>query len=291
MTGLSEVFLIVLLLVVLVCGIGAGWVFFAFFNKNKQQKDVLETLEEQINREAAELARQQADEIQEARRAFTANVSHELKTPLTVISGYAELLKDDRVRPEDITAVSSVIFEEAGYMLNLVNDILTLSQLDEYIATDNTSAHLVLVDLVELSEEVLTQLEPFAIHNQVSCELLSTGDTKVMGIKRLLISVLYNLCENAIRYNVPGGSMSVNIEDLSDKVLLVVTDTGQGIPIEVQPRVFERFYRIDSAHSRHLGGTGLGLAIVKHGAQYHNATLSLESTPHKGTKVTVEFPR
>jgi len=291
MSGLSELLLLVLLLVVLVCGIGAGWLFFTFINKSKQQKAAQNALEEQISQEADQLARQQADEIQEARRAFTANVSHELKTPLTVISGYAELLKDDRVRPEDITAVSSVIFEEAGYMLNLVNDILTLSQLDEYIATDNTSAHLVPVDLVDLSEEVLTQLEPFAIHNQVSCKLNNSGDTTVMGIKRLLISVLYNLCENAIRYNVAGGSMSVEVEGLEDKVRLMVTDTGQGIPEEVQPRVFERFYRIDSAHSRHLGGTGLGLAIVKHGAQYHKATLSLESTPNSGTQVTVEFPR
>ena len=291
MTDFTEVFLIVLLLVVLLCGAGAGWLISSLVIKKRQQKEVKETQEEQISREADQLARQQTDEIQEARRAFTANVSHELKTPLTVISGYAELLKDDRVKPEDIIAVSSVIFEEAGYMLNLVNDILTLSQLDEYIATDNTSAHLVPVDLEVLSEEVLTQLEPYAIHNQVSCELISSGNTSIMGIKRLLISVLYNLCENAIRYNVPGGSMSVNIEGLSDKVLLVVTDTGQGIPKEAQPRVFERFYRIDSSHSRHLGGTGLGLAIVKHGAQYHKATLSLESAPHEGTQVTVEFPR
>jgi len=231
------------------------------------------------------------DEAQEARRAFTANVSHELKTPLTVILGYAELLKNKKVRLEDITEVSSVIYEEAEYMLNLVSDILTLSQLDEYIATDNTSKHLVPVDLAVLAEGVLSQLEPFAKHNQVSCDLDKAGDTTIMGIKRLLISVIYNLCENAIRYNVAGGSMSVQVEGLEDKVCLVVTDTGQGIPDEVQPRVFERFYRIDSSHSRHLGGTGLGLAIVKHGAQYHKASLSLKSKPHEGTQVIVEFPR
>ncbi|MCL2529104.1 MAG: ATP-binding protein [Coriobacteriia bacterium] len=288
---LADTQLLVALIAVLLCGIGIGWLFFTFINKDKLQKAAQDTLEEKISREADQLARQQADEIQEARRAFTANVSHELKTPLTVISGYSELLKDGNVRQEDITDVSTVVFEEACYMLNLVDDILSLSQLDEYIATDNTSAHLAPVDLVQLAEGVLAQLEPFAKQNHVKCQLNSTGDTTIMGIKRLLVSVIYNLCENSIRYNVPGGSMSVNIEGLSDKVRLEVVDTGLGIPKEAQPRVFERFYRIDSAHSRHLGGTGLGLAIVKHGAQYHKATLSLESKPLEGTQVTVEFPR
>ncbi|MCL2806942.1 MAG: HAMP domain-containing histidine kinase, partial [Coriobacteriia bacterium] len=189
-----------LLFAVLGCGVAAGWLISTHASKKKCQLGVHESLEEQMKREADELARQQADDIQEARRAFTANVSHELKTPLTVISGYAELLKDGRVKPEDVTGISKVVFEEAGYMLNLVNDILTLSQLDEYIATDNTSAHLTAVDLAAVAETVLTQLKPYAKQNRVKCELAVEGDCTVMGIRRLLNSVLFNLCENAIRY-------------------------------------------------------------------------------------------
>ena len=289
--ALTDGVLTVVLIVVLVCGAGVGWLLATLIHRQRRQRELQASLEEQASREAEQLARQQAEEAQEARRAFTANVSHELKTPLTVISGYAELLKEGKVKPEDITEVSSLVYEEAGYMLSLVDDVLTLSQLDEYIATDNTSAHLALVDLAVVAEAVLAQLEPFAVHNQVSCELSKTGDTTVMGIKRLLTSIVYNLCENAIRYNVAGGSMNVKIEGFNYKVRLVVSDTGRGIPKDAQPRVFERFYRVDAAHSRHSGGTGLGLAIVKHGAQYHKATLSLESAPNEGTRITVEFPR
>ncbi|MDR1359324.1 MAG: hypothetical protein LBJ48_08265 [Coriobacteriales bacterium] len=234
---------------------------------------------------------QQFDEAQEARRAFTANVSHELKTPLTVIAGYAELLKDGMVRPEDMAEISSVIYEEAGYMLSLVDDILTLSQLDEYIATDNTRAHAAPADLAAVASKVLARLEPFAKQNDIHCTLETVGDTTVTGIERLLTSVIYNLSENAIRYNTPGGSVHVKLEGLDSSVRLVVTDTGLGIAEEDQPRVFERFYRVDQAHSRHSGGTGLGLAIVKHGAQYHGASLLLKSEPDKGTQITVVFPR
>ena len=236
---------------------------------------------------------QQYDEAQEARRAFTANVSHELKTPLTVILGYSELLKDGSVAPEDTTKVSSVIYEEARYMLSLVDDILTLSQLDEYNTTGNTSAHAVLVDLAAITADVLERLEPFAEQNSIQCtfELIGNGTTEVMGIERLLTSIVYNLSENAVRYNVPGGKVTITIEGQDDSVRLAVTDTGLGIAEQDQPRIFERFYRVDQAHSRHSGGTGLGLAIVKHGAQYHKASLLLKSELQKGTEVTVVFPR
>lgn len=234
---------------------------------------------------------QEPDEAQEARRAFTANVSHELKTPLTVILGYAELLKDNMVKPEDIPKISTVLYEEAGYMLSLVDDILSLSQLDEYISTGNTRAHAVLVSLATVATEVMARLEPFAEQNGISCELTTVGNTDVMGIERLLTSIVYNLSENAVRYNVSGGSVCVSIEGKEGSVRLVVTDTGHGIAEEDQPRVFERFYRVDQAHSRHSGGTGLGLAIVKHGVQYHGATLTLKSELGKGTEIAVEFPR
>ena len=234
---------------------------------------------------------QEADEAQAARRAFTANVSHELKTPLTVILGYAELLKTGMVMQEDIEKISSVIYEEAEYMLNLVDDILSLSQLDEYVTTGNTSAHATRVDLVVVATGVLSRLEPFAKQNYVKCKLEFEGDTCVMGIERLLTSVVYNLAENAVRYNVPGGAVHITIKGLEDQVHLEVVDTGLGISAEDQSRVFERFYRVDQAHSRHSGGTGLGLAIVKHGAYYHNASLTLKSEQLKGTEIVVEFPR
>jgi len=238
-----------------------------------------------------DIEEEQFDEAQEARRAFTANVSHELKTPLTVILGYAELLKGGFVKTGDIVEVSSVIYEEAEYMLSLVDDILYLSQLDEYNTTGNTSAHAVSVDLAEVARGVLARLEPYANQNDIECILDIMGDVNVTGIKRLLTGIVYNLCENAVRYNSPGGSVQVNIEGSDDSVRLTVTDSGLGIAEPDQPRVFERFYRVDQAHSRHSGGTGLGLAIVKHGVQYHHASLSLESKQGEGTTITILFPR
>ena len=234
---------------------------------------------------------QEPDEAQEARRAFTANVSHELKTPLTVILGYAELLKTGMFVPDDVPRISSVIYEEADYMLSLVDDILALSRLDEYNITGNTRAHAVHIDLALVARDVLSRLEPFAEQVGIKCTLEAVGDTQVKGIERLLVSIVYNLTENAVRYNSPGGTVAVAIEGLKDKVRLTVTDTGLGIEEEDQPRIFERFYRVDKAHSRHSGGTGLGLAIVKQGAQYHNASMALKSELDKGTEIVIEFPR
>ena len=285
--GLSDVVFIILILCALALGAGACWLFLHMRKKRARASSEVSPTE---HPDPADV-NLTLEQLEEARRAFTANVSHELKTPLTVISGYAELLKAGMVNPQDITEVSAVILEEAKYMLSLVNDVLTLAQLDEFTATGNTKAHLTEVDLTVVVTEVFEQLKPFATHNEVICEIDTSGNTRILAIKRLLTSIVYNLCENAIRYNKPGGSVQVVIEGLSETVRLVVIDSGHGIPLEEQPRVFERFYRIDAAHSRESGGTGLGLAIVKHGALYHNATLTLESEPAKGTKVTVEFPR
>ncbi len=295
----SAAMVVILALVILACGIGIGWLFSSLMRRTKHRhhtdglnrETVDERIEESPGTEDVQNSGEQADEAQEARRAFTANVSHELKTPLTVISGYAELLRDGLVRQEDIADVSSVIYEEAGYMLTLVDDILTLSQVDEYIATGNTSAHAKPVDLTAVAQGVLARLEPFARQNDIRCSLETSGDTTVIGLKKLLTGIVYNLSENAVRYNSPGGTVHVEVEGLGDSVRLIVTDTGLGISEEDQPRVFERFYQVDQAHSRHSGGTGLGLAIVKHGAQYHSGSLSLKSEPQKGTQVTVAFPR
>jgi two-component system phosphate regulon sensor histidine kinase PhoR len=234
---------------------------------------------------------QQAKAVEESRRTFIANASHELKTPLTVISGYAELLKDDLVAPEDLKQISTLIFEEAGYMQGLVDDILVLSRLDEYTATGDTSDHAAPVDLARISADVLLRLSPFAEQSDVSTALTCIGDMRIMGIEKIIAGIIYNLCENAIRYNRPGGSMTIEISETDDGVSLAVTDTGIGIAPEDQSRVFERFYRVDKTHSRETGGTGLGLAIVKHGAFYHRANITLESTPNEGTTITLHFPR
>ena len=242
-------------------------------------------------REQREEIEQRTKEAEESRRAFVANVSHELKTPLTVIAGYAELLKEEMVAPEDLKRVSTLIHEEAGYMRDLVDDILTLSKLDEYTSTGNTSDHAVLVDLARVSTEVLARLTPFAEQNEIATDLSCVGDVKILGIEKIITSIIFNLSENAIRYNRPGGSMSITIDGSDDEVSLNVSDTGFGITPEDQPRVFERFYRVDQTHSRETGGTGLGLAIVKHGAFYHKAAITLESVVDEGTTITVVFPR
>ena len=234
---------------------------------------------------------QQAREVEEQRRAFVSNVSHELKTPLTVIAGYAELLETGSVQPQDVKEVSTLIFEEAGYMRGLVDDVLVLAMLDEYTATGNTESHAMLVDLAQIAGDVLARLLPFAQQNEVQIDLVCSGDVSVFGLKRVLTGIVYNLAENAIRYNRPGGETRIELVGDDEEVCLIVSDTGIGIAPDEQARVFERFYRVDKTHSRQSGGTGLGLAIVKHGALYHGATLSLESQPAQGTTITVHFPR
>ncbi len=216
---------------------------------------------------------------EQMRREFSANVSHELKTPLQGIIGSAELLESGLAKPEDAPRFIGHIRKEASRLVNLIEDIIRLSQLDEgaELPADN-------VDLLALAEEVKTILVPSAEAKDVSIEISGEGFS-VYGVQRLLYEILYNLCDNAIKYNVPGGSVHVHIEQNK----LTISDTGIGIPAEHQSRVFERFYRVDKSHSKQSGGTGLGLSIVKHAVSYHDAKLNLESTPGKGTTVTVIF--
>ena len=226
------------------------------------------------------------EKAERMRREFTANVSHELKTPLHTISGYAELLANNAVKPEDIPAFSQQILSDSRRMSALVDDIIRLSHLDEG-ATDMEWEN---VDLMQIACEVVDSLQPFA--SELSVSLTLTGESTPMnGIRQSLSLMIHNLCDNAIKYNKKGGSVNVNIEHNDKEVLLTVSDTGIGIKPEFQERIFERFYRVDKSRSRAMGGTGLGLSIVKHIAIQHNAQINLNSIPNEGTTITIRFPK
>lgn len=217
------------------------------------------------------------------RKEFTANVSHELKTPLQSIIGSAELLENGLVKPEDTKRFVGNIKNEATRLVSLINDIIRLSQLDEDSETATES-----VDLYDIANEVLAELTVSAAKKQV--ELNLNGESCVMnGIRRYLYEIIYNLCDNAIRYNKDGGKVMVDLKKNDGNIVLSVSDTGIGIPNEHQSRIFERFYRVDKSHSKETGGTGLGLSIVKHAVAYHGGTIKLESKPQEGTTITVEF--
>ncbi len=224
--------------------------------------------------------------IEQLRREFTANVSHELKTPLQTISGCAELLSHGMVKPEDVGKFSTQIYNDARRMIHLVEDILKLSHLDEGAEDMKREA----VDLYALAQETVAGLRPLAQAAGVRVTL--DGESAVIcGVPQLLQAILYNLCDNAIKYNRQGGHVAVSVQPEAHAVRLVVSDTGIGIPPEHQERIFERFYRVDKSHSKEIGGTGLGLSIVKHAARLHSAEVSLASDPGKGTTITVSFPR
>lgn len=227
-------------------------------------------------------ARQRSEEM---RREFTANVSHELKTPLTSISGIAEIMQNGLIRPEDIPEFASDIYQEAQRLISLVGDILRLSQLDEGAPEIEQTD----VDLYNLAQEILKRMETPAQKNQVALKLQGTSAT-LHGSHRVLDEMLSNLIDNAIKYNRPAGTVRVTVRPQPEgHILLEVADTGLGIPQADLKRVFERFYRVDKSHSKAIGGTGLGLSIVKHGAAYHNATVSLDSQEGIGTVVSIVF--
>lgn len=217
------------------------------------------------------------------RREFTANVSHELKTPLHSIMGTAELLHNGLVAKEDVAHFTEMIMKESARLVELVNDIIRLSQLDE--AQDLPKER---VDLVLVAEDAVQTLNAAAKERGVTLGVHGEK-AEITGVRTLLYEMVYNLCDNAIRYNVSGGSVDVYVENSGDAVTLRVCDTGIGIPTEHTSRVFERFYRVDKSRSRECGGTGLGLSIVKHAAEYHGAKLSLKSTVGEGTEVDIEF--
>lgn len=218
------------------------------------------------------------------RREFTANVSHELKTPLQGIIGSAELIENGMVRPDDLPRFVGHIHAEAARLVTLIDDIIRLSQLDEGDAMPTEP-----VDLLAVSQEAAENLHDAAAARDVTVSV--TGQPAVIpGVRRLIYEIVYNLCDNAIKYNRDGGRVDVTVAADAGGSSITVADTGIGIAPEHQSRVFERFYRVDKSHSKASGGTGLGLSIVKHAVQYHHGRIELESTPGTGTTIRVVFP-
>jgi two-component system phosphate regulon sensor histidine kinase PhoR len=240
----------------------------------KQNRELQLTIE-QLSEEKKKTAKM--------RDEFTANASHELKTPLTSISGYAELIENGMAKPEDVKRVAGKIHKEAGRLLSIANDIMTLSKLDSSgesaIGLDES------VNLWTLASNCIDELSFNAEKKGVRVALEGCKTAEVYGNRRLLFEMLYNLVDNSIRYTETGGSVSILVQQKS----IAVKDTGIGIPEENQPRIFERFYRVDKSRSKATGGTGLGLAIVKHIAEVHHAEISLQSAIGVGTEITVAF--
>lgn len=225
------------------------------------------------------------EQREKLRREFSANVSHELKTPLTSISGFAELMSQGLVPPDKVREFSLDIQKECTRLTNLVEDIIDLSRLEEG-GGDMTWED---IDLYTLCDDVLQSLEPVAKRQTVTLRLAGES-LQVRGVYQVLREMIYNLCDNAIKYNRSGGSVTVAVARSAGRASVTVADTGIGIPYEDQSRVFERFYRVDKSHSRAIGGTGLGLSIVKHAAALHGAEIKLQSQPEDGTVITVLFP-
>ena len=219
------------------------------------------------------------------RREFTANVSHELKTPLQGIIGSAELIENGLVKPEDMPRFVGHIHSEASRLMALISDIIRLSQLDEGEEMPRES-----VDLYDEAAEAEENLRTAAEEKGVKLSLTGDG-AEISGVRRLVYEIIYNLCDNAIKYNRPGGSVEVRVTQSESEAAVTVADTGIGIAPEDQARVFERFYRADKSRSKESGGTGLGLSIVKHAVQYHHGSIDLKSTPGEGTTIKVTFPK
>lgn len=234
---------------------------------------------------AMDLNNKQKDMVSNMRKEFSANVSHELKTPLTSISGYAEIMKNGIVKEKDITNFADRIHKEASRLIKLVNDIINISRLDEgYVDIEKEY-----VDLFEMSREISSRLAKQA--NDKGIKVALEGERVIChGIRQILDDMVYNLVENAIKYNKENGKVTIWVGSTLDGVKIRVTDTGIGIADEETDRIFERFYRVDKSHSKEIGGTGLGLSIVKHGAMVHGASLSVDSKLGEGSVFEIRFP-
>ena len=219
------------------------------------------------------------------RREFTANVSHELKTPLTSISGFAEIMKNGMVKAEDVPRFANNIYDEAQRLISMVQDIIQLSRLDEAQETMEKTE----VNVALIAETVAKRLEGQAAQRNIVFHI-ETESAVLSGVPHVLEEMIYNLCDNAIRYNKDNGSVTLKVEKHPDDITVTVADTGIGIPYGEQERVFERFYRVSRSRSKEIDGTGLGLSIVKHGALLHQATVKMESEVDKGTTIRLIFP-
>ena len=297
--GMSQTLLIMLVLAIIISGIAAVWTSKKITNplnqinlENPEDCLVYEELKPFTKRIAEEnFEKTQREEL---RKQFTANVSHELKTPLTSISGFAEILKNGGTDEKTTKDFASTIYEESQRMISLVNDIIKLSKLDE----KSISMEKEPIELLGLSKEIAKILSASAKTKNVTLKV--HGDTgKIFGVQPVIYEMIYNLIDNAIKYNKQNGTVEVIIKDenknssenepFAGKTTISVRDTGIGIPKNEQERVFERFYRVDKSHSKEIGGTGLGLSIVKHAAKYHNATINLSSKEGEGSTFTVTF--
>lgn len=223
---------------------------------------------------------------EQLRREFTSNVSHELKTPLTSISGFAEIMKSGGTDEATVIDFSRSIYDEAQRLISLVSDIIKLSELDDGTIEYEPET----VDLYTLSLEIASRLSPQAQEKKIRFTV-NGEKAEITGVRKILDEIIFNLCDNAVKYNRSGGDVKVSVKNSADTVTVTVSDTGIGIPTVQQDRVFERFYRVDKARSKSIGGTGLGLSIVKHGVMYHNAQISLESKENEGTTVVINFPK
>ena len=220
------------------------------------------------------------------RREFTSNVSHELKTPLTSIYGVSDMLASGLVKSEDVAGFAGTIKEESARLISLIDDIIKLSRLDESTVPQETE----IIDVCGCARDVVSRLSGKAAENNI--ELSFNGEpSEIIGVQHILDEIIYNICENAIKYNRPGGFVKVSVRNEGDESIITVADNGIGIPKADRERVFERFYRVDKSHSKQIGGTGLGLSIVKHGVMYLGGRIRLESEDGVGTAITVVFPR
>lgn len=234
--------------------------------------------------ESIDRQNKEKEAVTNLRKEFSANVSHELKTPLTSISGYAEIMKSGLVKPEDMNTFAETIYHEASRLIKLVEDIMKLSRLDEGTTVIEKES----IDLYELTKEIVTRLAPQAARGNVRIEMAGESVSYV-GVRPVLDEMIYNICENAIKYNREGGLVTIWVGETLDGKKVMVKDTGIGIPKEEKERIFERFYRVDKSHSKETGGTGLGLSIVKHGAILHDAQVLVESEIGKGTRMEIQF--
>ncbi|MDY5919427.1 MAG: ATP-binding protein [Treponema sp.] len=295
--GMSQSLLIMFVIAIIICAVIAKFVSKKIvepLNKinleNPENSNVYQELKPFTHRISEEnFEKEQREEL---RQQFSANVSHELKTPLTSISGFAEILKNGGTDEQTTKDFANTIYEETQRMISLVNDIIKLSKLDEKSISQEKEE----INLAELSKEVITPLLPVAEKKNVKIDLEAENQVFINGVRSVIFEMIYNLVENAIKYNKNDGKVFVKVSKISENpsskkqtVVLSVSDTGIGIPKNEQERIFERFYRIDKSRSKESGGTGLGLSIVKHGAKYHNAKVTLSSQEGKGSTFTIYF--